>query len=274
VFVFEEIASINALAAGSRPEDAAVAVTAGCLENLTREELQGVIAHEFSHILNGGMRLNLKMVSMLGPIMSMSAKCKACFMGLDPETDGWSERLTARVGYVYGLAGSFLGRLIQCLISREREYLADAAAVQFTRNPAGLASALKKIARQKASPALTSQEAMLASHMFFSAIDASRFSTHPPISERIRRIDPSLGGRGLAEVKAHDASLSDVMAPNQVPGAVLDFENKKAPDRRASSISVRRASRPVNACSPHCRASCASSSTTPWAPSPWSAPCS
>jgi hypothetical protein len=204
-------------------------VTAGCLDKLTREELQGVIAHEFSHILNGDMRLNLKMAAMLSPILSMTSDCKYQFRGLYPENDQPSSRfdITARVGYLFGLIGSLIGKLIKCLISREREYLADAAAVQFTRNPLGFVSALKKIAVQKTSPAFVSPAAELASHMFFSCINKTRFSTHPPIAERIRRIDPSFDGRSLQKASAEPSSLSEAFAADDNPGLVLDLVDKQ-----------------------------------------------
>src|SRR5262249_41066417 len=137
VFVLEEERGINAFAAGFAPGDAVIGVTRGALELLTRDELQGVIAHEFSHVLNGDMRLNLRLIGALHGIVALTLfgsrlMRKRNFLR-------WRRAAFGAVLYAIGWAGVLVARLIRCGVSREREYLADAAAVQFTRNPAGLA---------------------------------------------------------------------------------------------------------------------------------------
>ena len=200
VFVLDEENSINAFAAGLSLSDSAVAVTRGALEQLSRDELQGVIAHEFSHILNGDTRLNIQLIGIIygilvigiigGEILEnyrISAKSVILFIG---------GILLALIGY----AGSFLGRLIQSAVCRQRELLADASAVQFTRNPHGLASALKKIGGYVFSSRIKSVAAKQASHLFFgeshrSGLFTGFLATHPPLEERIRLLDPAFDGK-------------------------------------------------------------------------------
>jgi Zn-dependent protease with chaperone function len=150
VFVLDREDGINAFAAGYSIHDAAVVVTRGCLERLDRDELQGVIAHEFSHILNGDMRLNIRMMGVLHGLLLLTIVGRGILRGgaygrgrggAGPERGHRPGLLLVVVGYL----GVFFGKLIKAAISRQREYLADAAAVQFTRNPTGLAGALKKI---------------------------------------------------------------------------------------------------------------------------------
>ncbi len=198
IFVLEEEQGINAFAAGLTPADAAIAVTRGALEKLSRAELQGVVAHEFSHILNGDMRLNQRLMGLSFGILILA------LMG------GWllhSIRFTRRSRSGGGLAaiagaglafmligyiGLFFGRLIKAGVSRQRELLADASAVQFTRDSSGLASALKKIGGYTSN--LTARNSEEIAHMLFSR--GSRtfrgwFATHPPLDERIQALDPS-----------------------------------------------------------------------------------
>src|SRR5690606_7299244 len=153
LFVLEQEAGINAFAAGYGTADAAIAVTRGALDRLNRDELQAVIAHEFSHILNGDMRLNIRLMGVLFGIMMLSLIGQRILLHA-PSVRGRNSNasavlavmLAALVAIVIGSLGVFFGRLIQAAVSRQREYLADASAVQFTRQPAALAGALKKIA--------------------------------------------------------------------------------------------------------------------------------
>jgi Zn-dependent protease with chaperone function len=190
VFVLDGEEGINAFAAGYSIHDAAVVVTRGCLERLSRDELQGVIAHEFSHILNGDMRLNIRLVGWLYGLLLMTVVGRgilrgAAHSGPRRNQSGAQAVLLGFLLVVVGYVGIFFGKLIRSAISREREYLADAAAVQFTRNPHGIAGALKKIAMIYPGGVLRDHHAEELSHVFFASglrqgwVDL--FRTHPPV---------------------------------------------------------------------------------------------
>lgn len=200
IYVLEYEQGINAFAAGYEMNDAAIAVTRGCLEQLTREELQGVVAHEFSHILNGDMRLNIRLIGVIHGILLMYIIGRGMLRVRSRGKNGGQVQLIGLALVIFGGAGLFFGRLIKSAVSREREYLADAAAVQFTRNPAGLAGALKKIAGYSHGSAIQSANAEEVSHMCFSSVTkgmSGMMATHPSIEERIRRLDPSFTGEKL-----------------------------------------------------------------------------
>ena len=213
VYLLEDEGSINAFAAGYSPGDAVIGATRGCMELLTRDELQGVIAHEFSHILNGDMRLNIRLIGVLNGILIIGILGYATMRSVMYAGAGRRHRssrsdrggggtaaifalglLLTIIGYV----GVFFGKLIKSAVSRQREYLADASSVQFTRNPSGLAGALRKIGGWAQGSRVENEHAEEASHLFFgNAMRASFLSalaTHPPLAERIRRIDPSFDG--------------------------------------------------------------------------------
>lgn len=206
VFVLDNEQGINAFAAGFLPGDAVIGVNRGTLEHLSRDELQGVIAHEFSHILNGDMRLNLRLIGLLHGILLLAII--GYFLIRMGGGSGRSRSgkkggggQLAAIGFgmwIIGYVGLFFARLIKAAVSRQREYLADAAAVQFTRNPDGIGGALKKIGGLYSGSFLQTPEAETASHMFFgSAIRGlwfPGFATHPPLPDRIRRIDPQFDG--------------------------------------------------------------------------------
>lgn len=212
VYVMDNEPGINAFAAGHTINDAAVAVTRGCLHTLTRDELQGVIGHEFSHILNGDMRINIRLMGIIFGII-----CLATIGRIMLHTRGRKNPLPLLgLGLILiGGMGVFFGRLIQAAVSRQREFLADASAVQFTRNPDGLASALKKIAAIGSQ--MESARAADACHMFFgSALRHSLFATHPPLEQRIKAIEPGWDGK----------------LPRAIQAAVAESET---PRRRQSS---------------------------------------
>lgn len=193
VYVMEE-AGINAFAAGNGERDAVIGVTRGCIESLSRDELQGVMAHEFSHIFHRDTRLNMRLVAWLGGIFAVSMvgrvilRAGASSRSSRGKNNGAGIALAIGLGlFLIGIVGYFFGRLIQSAVSRQREYLADASAVQYTRNPDGIAGALEKIARGAGSR-LEAPAAAEFSHFLFANGIASLFSTHPPIEERIRRI--------------------------------------------------------------------------------------
>ena len=202
-FVVDHDSTINAFAAGNNPQDAAVAVTRGALTYLNRDELQGVIAHEFSHIGNGDMKLNLRIIGTIAGLTALS-QLGYILMRLMRHADS---KDSAKVGvplaigglviFLLGLGGVLFARIIQASVSRQREYLADASAVQFTRNPEGLAGALKKIAGLKGGQREASTTELESQHLFFSSTGGFMefiFSSHPPIGDRIRRLLPTFDG--------------------------------------------------------------------------------
>ncbi|WP_374601039.1 M48 family metallopeptidase [Arenimonas sp.] len=195
VFVLEHEAGINAFAAGYAPSDAAIAVTRGALDKLNRDELQGVIAHEFSHVLNGDMRLNIRLMGVLFGILVLAVVGRKILVhGRGARgKDGAPLLLAALALMVVGYIGLFFGRLIKAGVSRQREYLADASAVQFTRQTTGLSGALKKIAGLPAGSKLESGDTEEISHMLFGdgVGFSSLFATHPPLVERIQALEPS-----------------------------------------------------------------------------------
>src|SRR6185295_19863165 len=206
VFVLPDEQGINAFAAGLSPNAAVIGVTRGAVERLDRDELQGVIAHELSHVMNGDMRLNLRLIGLLHGILVISLiglwilrfSGSSSSSSRDKKGGGGSAALFGLAIYVIGWVGGFFGGIIKSAISRQREFLADAAAVQFTRNPLGIASALKKIGALSAGSKLVSRNAPQASHLYFgNGLAESRFawrSTHPPLAERIRILDPAWDG--------------------------------------------------------------------------------
>jgi Zn-dependent protease with chaperone function/uncharacterized tellurite resistance protein B-like protein len=221
IYVLPDESGINAFAAGWTTDDAAVAVTRGALETLSRDELQGVVAHEFSHILNGDMRINIRLIGLLFGIMLLVVIGRTLvrsmrFAGRSSGKGKGGQAGIALLGLalvLVGLIGVFFGRLIQAAVSRQREFLADAAAVQFTRNPTGITGALKKIGGSAFGSRLASAHATESSHLFFAnalvVAGAGPWATHPPLDVRIRAIEPSFDGRfpevGMSAVVDSDA---------------------------------------------------------------------
>jgi Zn-dependent protease with chaperone function len=204
VFILENEPSINAFAAGHQPGDAVVAVSAGALRYLTREELQGVMGHEFSHILNGDMRLNLRLIGVVNGILVLAilGYYLLRFGGMgrrsDKDSSGAAIVMLGLAMVILGYIGVFFGSLIKAAISRQREFLADASAVQFTRYPAGIAGALKKIGGLEDGSHIRDAHAAEISHMFFGEALAGSFfnlfATHPPLAERIKALEPDFDG--------------------------------------------------------------------------------
>ncbi|MCB1065902.1 MAG: M48 family metalloprotease [Verrucomicrobiae bacterium] len=206
VYVMDDENSINAFAAGKSTSDAVIGVTRGCMKLLTRDELQGVIAHEFSHILNGDMRLNLRLIGLLFGILFIAMIGQMLLRGAANTTrysrskeSGGGALFMLAVGLaimLIGYVGLFFGKLIKAAVSRQREFLADASAVQFTRNPDSIAGALKKIGGLKYGSKIRNPMAEEASHLFFgNALGSSLMATHPPLTERIRRLLPDWDGK-------------------------------------------------------------------------------
>ena len=255
VFVLVHEPAINAFAAGWGMDDAVIAVSAGALQRLSRDELQGVVAHEYSHILHGDCRLNIRLMGILFGIMMLTVFGRMIGSVL---RGGGSDRRGGTVIYagggrrrgsngkggggalilavilvivlvtVIGYIGTFFGRLIQAAISRQREFLADASAVQFTRNPEGIAGALKRIAVEGEHGVMYHPKASEAAHMFFAdglkRSFSSALATHPLLSDRIRTIQPDWDGSFPKRRKRR--SVMDGSEPKPSAGARQDSGKK------------------------------------------------
>jgi len=206
VYLLANEPGINAFAAGFSPRDAVIGVTQGAIEHLSREQLQGVIAHEFSHIFNGDMRLNIRLMGALNGILILGILGYYLLYStsFSRRRRGNDKAGAAILGLAVGLmaigfAGTFFGALIKASVSRQREYLADASAVQFTRNPNGIAGALKRIGGLESGSKVENPGASEVSHAFFaqgiSGLMRMLSATHPPLAKRILRIDPHWDGK-------------------------------------------------------------------------------
>jgi Zn-dependent protease with chaperone function len=231
VYILDGESAINAFAAGYHQSDAVLAVTQGCLTRLSRDELQGVIAHEFSHILNGDMRLNVRLISVLFGIQ-MVAGFGEFLMDIGGRSEFRNKNAsfnlaTFTIGailFMVGYIGIFFGRLIKSAISRQREYLADASAVQFTRNVDGIGGALRKIGglgrKLKCGSRINHYSAEHLSHLYLGAARShfmsGWFATHPPLEERIQR----LYGRSKALLEADELVTEKPYVP------VPEFSNQ------------------------------------------------
>jgi len=208
IYVLEQESGINAFAAGFTPADAAVAVTRGALEKLNRDELQGVIAHEFSHIMNGDMRINLRLMGALFGILLLALIGRRVLMhshlaGRSSRDKNGAVVLVIAIGLTaVGYIGLFFGRWIKAAVSRQREYLADASAVQFTRDPNGIGGALKKIAVYSDGSLLNADTEEVSHMLFGDGQKMMMFATHPPINDRISRIDPGFQPEELDRLAA------------------------------------------------------------------------
>ncbi|MGH8173801.1 MAG: M48 family metallopeptidase [Rhodanobacteraceae bacterium] len=206
IFVLEDEAGINAFASGYTPADAAITVTRGALDKLTRDELQGVIGHEFSHVLNGDMRLNIRLMGVVFGILVLATIGRKIVEASARSRSRDSAGIVVFGGalFVVGYIGVVCSRLIKASISRQREYLADASAVQFTRQTLGIAGALKKIGGLAEGSKLANSNTEEVAHMLFGdgVGYSALFATHPPLPERIRRLDPSFRPEEFAAIAA------------------------------------------------------------------------
>lgn len=239
VFVMKDEGGINAFAAGLSPSQAVIGVTRGTIDSLTRDELQGVVAHEFSHIFNGDMKLNLRLLGVLGGILAL-ATIGRHMMRVRGKNSGGIVMAGLAI-FCLGYIGVFFGRLIKAAVSRQREFLADASAVQYTRNPLGIGGALMKI--KGAYSNVASSFADEASHMFFgSALNlSSLFATHPPLEQRIERISPMLLKSGGWKARSADdeetvadvdALVSQLNSPASRPATRQILESVGSPQAR------------------------------------------
>lgn len=256
--------SINAFAAGLSRRDCVIGITHGCINLLNRDELQGVIAHEFSHIHNGDMRLNMRLVAILHGILLIGligyillrGSAGARFSRSNSKNSG--VQIGLALGLVaIGYGGTFFGNMIKAAVSRQREFLADASAVQYTRNPEGIGNALKKIGGFSAGSILSSGAASQFSHMYFGqGVKASMtglLATHPPLHERIRRVEPNWNGsyiqpeeRPTSSVRSHHSQPHAGVSPFSEPTAAImaagDIPAERFEQQAVSSVGEPQAS--------------------------------
>lgn len=252
VYLLAQEQGLNAFAAGYSVDDAVIGITRGAAERLTRPQLQGVIAHEFSHILNGDMRLNIRLISLLAGIVviAMAGRVVLRSAMYAPRARGRSSRdgnplplIALGAGLlVIGSIGALFASIIRAAVSRQREYLADAAAVQFTRDPDTIGGALKAIGATSSRGRLDHPNAPEASHMFFASGVAvslnSLFATHPPLRRRIARVDPTWDGKfppppPLASASAPVAGIAAVSAAARLAAAARAAKGAPAAPSRA-----------------------------------------
>lgn len=220
VFILQKEQGINAFAAGFTSHDAVVAVTRGALDSFNRDQLQGVIAHEFSHILNGDMRLNMKLIAILHGIMFIT-EAGFAFLRTGRHSRRKNEGPVVLLGLgllLLGSLGTLFGNMIKAAVNRQREFLADASAVQFTRNPTGIADALKIIGGSTYGSQIVDAHSTEVSHLFFGAAlskMAGLFATHPPLVQRIKRIEPYWNGQYLTPAAKPAQNVSEIN-PNNI----------------------------------------------------------
>ena len=225
VYLLEQESGINAFAAGHNTSNAAIGVTRGTLTTLNRAELQGVIAHEFSHILNGDMRLNVRLMGLLFGLLVIALIGRTVLSGAtrvrgDRKGGVMIVVLIAVAVLIIGYVGLFFGRLIQAAVSRSREALADASAVQFTRDPSGLRGALVKIGASAAGSRVGNPEVEEVAHMLFAPGMRRLFATHPPLLERLKAIDPRFDPKEIDSARARmAAAAAETGTPAAAPKA-------------------------------------------------------
>jgi len=249
VYVLEE-QGINAFSAGYSIRDAVIAISRGCIVNLSRDELQGVIAHEFSHVFNGDMRLNIRLISTLYGILIIGL-IGEFLMRASANSPGRYSSRNSREGVdgifftglglmVIGYTGSFFGQLIKSAVSRQREFLADASAVQFTRNPEGIGNALKKIGGYPLGSFMDDAYAHEISHLFFNEAVSNRFAgwmaTHPPLPERIRRIDRRWNGEFIKVNVPESEKINSTLLHPDTDGFLTNPDILRKPTETLSPI--------------------------------------
>jgi Zn-dependent protease with chaperone function len=234
IYVLDSEHGINAFAAGHSPSDAAITVTRGALERLNRSELQGVIGHEFSHILNGDMRVNIRLMGMLFGLLVIGyiGQFVMRSAGRGGGRKGGLFVLAGLAVMILGYVGLFLGRVIQAAVSRQCEVVADASSVQFTRDPQGLRNALVKIGALEEGSRLHTEAAEEVAHMLFASGLTRAFATHPPLIERIRALDPSFDEREFkqmaARMKAEHVLPDGEVAAGEPAGAAAFVDTSEA----------------------------------------------
>lgn len=258
VYLMNEL-SINAFAAGKSPGTAVIGITQGALSQLSRDELQGVIAHEFSHILNGDMRLNIRLIGVLHGILLIGIIGYYIVRSLRYARVSRSEKggsvlvavIVAGIGLmVIGYVGTFFGQWIKAVVSRQREYLADASAVQFTRNKDSIAGALKKIGGLSAGSIIEATAAPQYSHAFFAngigSFWQSIFATHPPLEKRIKKIDPYWNGKYTTSVQLKSQQASPESSSTIAAAGVTEAKRKSMADIVVSTAVLSSAEQVIN----------------------------
>ena len=267
VYVLEDT-SINAFAAGNTSNDAVIGLTTGCMTLLNREELQGVVAHEFSHIHNGDMRLNMRILAILNGILLIGIIGYTILRSGTPVTHN-SRRGKGNTGasaialfglalVIIGYGGTFFGNLIKSAVSRQREFLADASAVQFTRSPRGISQALQKIGGHHDKAILKETAAAEFSHLYFaqgiSTLFNSLMATHPPLDERIRAVDKEWRGKFITpdysrihDEHQYDANIEHANSKdNAREDSPFDLENIAATTAVLGGVALKNAQSPIS----------------------------
>jgi hypothetical protein len=239
VYVLEQEDSINAFAAGHTPANAAVAVTRGALMKLNRDQLQGVIAHEFSHVLNGDMRISIRLMGLVFGLMAVSLAGRTLMRLASSGDKKAGPVLMLGLGIAaIGQIGFWGGRLLQAWISRQRECLADASAVQFTRNPDGLRDALVRAAALSDTRRFANASMEQVAHMLFVSGTPRLLATHPPLLQRLQALDPNINQAQLdsmlrrAQTQWRESSASEpasIQAQSTGEPGLPDFPGRPAP---------------------------------------------
>jgi Zn-dependent protease with chaperone function len=246
VYILDQEPSINAFCAGVSIATSVIAVTRGAVENLSRDELQGVIGHEFSHLLNGDARLNIRLIGILHGILALSiigrTLIRSSFLNRERENGGAPMVFLGLILFSVGAIGVFFARLIKSAVSRQREYLADSSAVQFTRNPTGLAGALQKVIEQGSR--VHHPRAEETSHLYFAyGLKTSWFSllsTHPPLEKRIARLTEhrSSPSREPAKTTSHEREITTVSSHTTSARAVQEAIGTLQPSYLTTAASL------------------------------------
>ena len=240
VYVMDEERGINAFAAGCDVSNAVIAVTRGALDTLNRDELQGVIGHEFSHIVNADIGLNIRLIGVLAGIVFLGGIGSFIMRSMRGRGKDTTAIFLMGLGlFIIGYIGVFFARLIKASVSRERERLADDCGVQFTRNPDGLAGALDQIRASADGSLIHNRRAEDMSHLFFgegvALAFASLFATHPPLDERIARINPQFQPSSYRDRRPTAAASLDT--PEEAVGLAGAPAQPAAAQARAADVS-------------------------------------
>ncbi|HEV7608360.1 MAG TPA: M48 family metallopeptidase [Steroidobacteraceae bacterium] len=259
VFVLPDEAGINAFAAGHSPDEAAVAVTQGALDALDREQLQAVIGHEFSHILNGDMKINMRLTAWIFGLFVITDLARRFMRSRGRGRAGARLKVVAFGIFIAGSVGMLAGRLLQAAVSRRREHLADASSVQFTRNPQALQGAFVVMAAAASGTRLVHEASSGVAHMFFAGSDpawankigASWFATHPPLEERVRALDArvtSVRFRSLVSDERRKGAAKPATASDPAPAASGgEATSQFAADAASAAPEMRAMAMPVTA---------------------------
>jgi Zn-dependent protease with chaperone function len=245
VYLLKHHSNINAFAAGNNSKDAIIGITRGALEKLTRDEIQAVVAHEFSHIVNGDIRLNNRLTACIFGISFIGLVGEGLINHALHNSKGLSSKnnpfgFTVLFGLflvIYGLIGTLLADMIKAAICRQREYLADATATQFNRNPDALASALQVISGLKSNKIKRHYQHQY-SHLFFTSTTSTWlnwFSTHPPLLSRIKKLNPSFNNKTKIIQRNNLCNYQAMM----LSATRAQFDPIKAQNKQSENITIK-----------------------------------